>query len=86
MVKIDGSGGHQKGISSGGTRPYEAARTGMATSTDGLCEWQSDTSIHVHTEEVTGSIPVSPTSTGRRPGGIGYARFKERQNGRKQAR
>ena len=35
----------------------------------------------IHTEEVTGSIPVSPTSTGRRPGGIGYARFKERGSG-----
>ncbi|MCA1705027.1 MAG: hypothetical protein LC808_17900, partial [Actinobacteria bacterium] len=30
----------------------------------------------LHTEEVTGSIPVSPTSTGRRPGGIGYAQIQ----------
>ena len=53
---------------------------------DGTTCQQSGACVRVHTEEVTGSIPVSPTSTGRRPGGIGYARFKERQNGRKQAR
>ena len=40
--------------------------------------------IRLHTEEVTGSIPVSPTSTGRRPGGIGYAQI-QRETERTQA-
>ena len=58
-------------------RAAQDARGGTGRHQPGAC-------VRVHTEEVTGSLPVSPTSTGRRPGGIGYAQI-QRETERTQA-
>jgi hypothetical protein len=53
---------HQKGIMSNGTSPYTTTRLSTTTSTDHSRRSPPTRRIRVHTEEVTGSIPVSPTT------------------------
>ena len=51
----------QRGITTAGTGSHEMTPIGTATSEGDACRSAFALVIHVHTEEVTGSIPVSPT-------------------------
>jgi hypothetical protein len=53
---------HQEGITSVGMARHLAAPLGTLTSQNGPCRYGTSDGNRVHTEEVTGSIPVSPTS------------------------
>jgi len=51
---------HQKGTTRLGTGSRALTRDGTMTSRDCPCRYSRGTSVRIDTEEVTGSIPVSP--------------------------
>jgi len=66
VVEIQNTGRQQEGITTPATSPHEAAHRSTRTSANGRQAPTALWRIRVHTEEVTGSIPVSPTA--ERPG------------------
>jgi len=57
-------GRHQKSTSRSGTGLHRATRDGTATSRNGPRRYTRGAGVRIDTEEVTGSIPVSPTTNG----------------------
>jgi hypothetical protein len=74
---------HQKGITSIGTTRYTTTPDGTTTSQNGGRRYPLTLVIHVHTEEVTGSIPVSPPHTNGLVRGSQRARRPGRWSSRK---